>query len=182
MSHDSGAVFFDRDGTLNQSAAPGEYIRHSDDLELLPGAAVAVSRVNAMGLPAVLVTNQRWLSGPAADFGAYSLIEAKLARLLAADGAKLDACYTCPHALGACTCRKPLPGLLLRAAEQLDLSLVDSYVIGDSDSDVQAGLAVGAATVLIAPERACSASTLANHVVRSVVEAVDLVLAAVGVC
>ena len=181
MSRGSGAVFFDRDGTLNWLAAPGEYIRHPDQLELLPGAAVAVSRVNAVGLPAILATNQRWLSAPGGDFDAYNRIQAELARLLAAEGARLDACYTCPHALGVCMCRKPLPGLLLRAAKQLDLSLAHSYFIGDSVSDVEAGLAVGATTVLITRRSASHAASLASHVVGSLVEAVDVVLASTAV-
>jgi D-glycero-D-manno-heptose 1,7-bisphosphate phosphatase len=181
MSPGSGAVFFDRDGTLNRSATQGEYIRHADELELLPGAATAVSRVNAVGLPAILVTNQRWLSAPGVDFGVYNHIEAKLARLLAAEGAKLDASYTCPHALDVCMCRKPLPGLLLRAAEQFDVNLASSYFIGDSTSDVQAGLAVGATTILITQKSDSNAARLANHVVGSVSQAVDLVLAAIVV-
>lgn len=178
MSSRPGAVFFDRDGTLNRPAQPGDYIRHPDELELLPGAATAVSRVNAIGLPAVLVTNQRWLSGPGVEFGVYSRIEAKLAQLLATEGARLDACYTCPHALGVCGCRKPLPGLLLRAAEQLNLSLADSYIIGDSVADVQAGSAAGATTILLVPGHDGKAAGLASHVVRSAEEAVDLILAA----
>lgn len=183
MSYDSGAVFFDRDGTLNWPATSGEYIRHPDKLELLPGAALAIARVNSVGLHAILATNQRWLSSPSGDFDAYRRIEAKLTWLLAAAGAKLDATYTCPHALDVCICRKPLPGLLLRAAEQLDLNLVDSYVIGDSASDVQAGLAVGATTVLIARGSASEseAARSANYVVGSVMEAVDLVIAAISV-
>jgi D-glycero-D-manno-heptose 1,7-bisphosphate phosphatase len=181
MSSGSGAVFFDRDGTLNRPAIPGEYIRHGDDLELLPGAASAVSRVNAVGVPAILVTNQRWLSTPGASFGAYRQIEVELARLLAVEGAKLNATYTCPHALDVCMCRKPLPGLLLKAAEELDVNLTASYLIGDSASDVQAGLAVGATTILITQQPDSNAARLAHHVAASVLEAADLVLAAIVV-
>ena len=181
MNRGFGAVFFDRDGTLNCPAAGGEYIRHPDDLKLLPGAAVAVARINAVGLPAILATNQRWLSAAGGDFGAYSRIEAKLARLLAAENAKLDACYTCPHALDMCKCRKPFPGLLLRAATELNLSLKDSYFIGDSVSDIQAGLAVGATTVLIMPRADRGSAISAHHIAGSVAEAVDLVLAGVSV-
>ena len=179
MNPGSGAVFFDRDGTINRSAAPGEYIRHADELELLPGAATALSRVNAVGLPAILVTNQRWLSTPGANLGAYHQIEVKLARLLAVEGAKLDATYTCPHALDVCKCRKPLPGMLLQAAEELNVDLRASYLIGDSASDVLAGLAVGATTVIIDQQSGSNAANLAHHVTASVSEAVDLVLAAI---
>jgi D-glycero-D-manno-heptose 1,7-bisphosphate phosphatase len=124
-----GAVFFDRDGTLNFSARTGEYIRRPEELTLLPRAGVAVRRINSARLPAILVTNQRWLSEPGADLSRYTLIEAKLRYLLEAEGARLDASYTCPHALSICDCRKPLPGLLLRAADNFDLELRESCLV-----------------------------------------------------
>jgi D-glycero-D-manno-heptose 1,7-bisphosphate phosphatase len=170
------AVFFDRDGTLNCPAPPGRYIRQPNELRLLPGAAAAVRRINAAGLPAILATNQRWLSEPSANLGAYTRIETKLTRLLASEGAWLDSAYTCPHALGSCRCRKPLPGLLLRAAEDFTLSLRNSFFIGDSISDVQAGLAVGATAVLISSDVESDRGRLAHFVVGSVGEAVDRVL------
>lgn len=171
-----GAVFFDRDGTLNWPPPPGEYIRHATDLRLLPSAATAVHRVNSAGLPAVLVTNQRWLSSPGADIEMYNQIEAKLDRMMAESGARLNATYTCPHALNSCSCRKPLPGLLLRAAVDLGVSLRDSFIIGDSSIDMAAGAAVGMCTILIAPEFSAAVNEMASHVVANVMEAVDVVL------
>lgn len=73
-----GAVFFDRDGTLNRPAVPGKYIRRSEELRLLSGAAGAVRQINDAGFPAILATNQRWLSEPGTDSGAYTLLEFKL--------------------------------------------------------------------------------------------------------
>jgi D-glycero-D-manno-heptose 1,7-bisphosphate phosphatase len=170
------AIFFDRDGTLNWPAAPGEYIRDPDDLRLLPGAAAAVRQVKAVGYMAILITNQRWLSEPDADPSVYALIERKLSCLLAAEDVRLDASYTCPHAAGSCDCRKPLPGLLLRAAEDFGLSLADSYFVGDSVTDAEAGAAAGVRTILLVPEHASNASRRATYVVRDIEQAAEVVL------
>lgn len=173
----SGAIFLDRDGTLNRSAAPGEYIRRPEDLGLLPGAADAIRRINTAGIRAILVTNQRWLSEPMANIDAYAAVESQLSRLLAANGARIDACYTCPHPANSCGCRKPTPGMLQYAADDLDISLRDSFVIGDSFTDVLAGLAVSATTVLIDPNCHYYVGPQAAHfVARNIGEAVDWVL------
>jgi D-glycero-D-manno-heptose 1,7-bisphosphate phosphatase len=146
-----GAIFLDRDGTLNCKAPEGEYIRRPQDLELIQGAARAVLRINRAGIPAILVTNQRWLSTVSAGDAAYPAIESRLGELLGAAGAKLDASYTCPHPLDSCDCRKPAPGLLLRGAVALGIDLGASVMIGDSIADIYAGLAAGTATVLVDP-------------------------------
>jgi D-glycero-D-manno-heptose 1,7-bisphosphate phosphatase len=170
------AIFVDRDGTLNKSAPPGQYIRHPADLELLPGAAEAVRMINATASKAILVTNQRWLSEPAADTQAYEAIEMQLGCLLATRGARLDACYVCPHAADSCECRKPAPGMLLRAAADFGIDLRRSFVVGDSITDVQAGLAVGATAVLIAPDRSSAENQLPHFIARNISEAIDWIL------
>lgn len=169
----AAAIFLDRDGTLNKAAPPGQYIRQPADLELLPGAAEAVRMINSTAFKAILVTNQRWLSEPTADAHSYVAIESRLTRLLAAGGARLNACYVCPHAANCCDCRKPAPGMLLRAAADFSINLHRSFVVGDSITDVQAGLAVGATTVLIAPDRSGNDSQLPHFIARSISEAID---------
>jgi D-glycero-D-manno-heptose 1,7-bisphosphate phosphatase len=168
----SGAVFFDRDGTLNRPARPGEYVRHPQDLKLLPGAAAAVRHINDAGLLAILATNQRWLAEPGTNKSTYKLIENKLRDMLAAEGAWLDASYTCSHAARSCDCRKPLPGLLLRAAKDFDLDLSAAFLIGDSLPDIQAGFAAGMRTILISARPDDAARRLAHRVVGSIEEAV----------
>ena len=177
--HGGKAVFFDRDGTLNWPAPPGEYIRRPEHLQLLPGAAAAVRRVKYMNFAAILATNQRWLSEPDADPNVYASVEARLSQLLAAEGAKLNASYTCPHAANSCDCRKPLPGLLLRAANDLGLSLHDSYFIGDSLTDAKAGAAAGAKTILISQGQFPDASRQATYVVGSLEKAVEVIIDAI---
>jgi D-glycero-D-manno-heptose 1,7-bisphosphate phosphatase len=170
-------VFLDRDGTLNVKPASGQYITSPDDLILLPGAAHAVARLNAAGVRTILVTNQRWLCGPSADPVRYAAVQARLERLLAAQGAWLDASYYCPHAIGACDCRKPGAGMLTRAARALRFDLRTSVVVGDNETDLMAGLRVGAATILLRSEAAAEAGRLgADAVAPDLPAAVCLIL------
>ncbi|MES0833712.1 MULTISPECIES: D-glycero-alpha-D-manno-heptose-1,7-bisphosphate 7-phosphatase [Nocardiopsidaceae] len=172
------AVFLDRDGTLNRSAAPGQYVRRPEDLELLPGAAEAVRHINEAGVHAVLVTNQRWLSEPAADRRAYEAVDARLSALLMEHGARLTARYVCPHPLHSCDCRKPAAGMLVRAAADLGLDLAASCLIGDSATDVEAGRTAGSATVLIRPPGCGPHDTRADFVASDIREAVGWALGA----
>ncbi|MGE2816593.1 D-glycero-alpha-D-manno-heptose-1,7-bisphosphate 7-phosphatase [Mycobacterium heidelbergense] len=168
-------VFLDRDGTINVKAAEGEYIRSPAELVLLPGAAKALAALNAAGIRTVLVTNQRWLSEPSADPACFAATQDRLQELLAEEGARLDAAYHCPHAADSCDCRKPLGGMLFRAAREHDLDLAESVMIGDSDADVMAGRAAGAATVLLRPGGGEAAN--ADVVVDDLAAAVRLILA-----
>lgn len=146
------AVFLDRDGTVNAKAAEGSYVADPEDLVLLPGAAAAIARLNRARIRVILVTNQRWMAGagPLAT-ERYAATHARLVHLLERAGARLDAAYHCPHQVGACRCRKPAPGMLLDAAREMDLDLLATALVGDAESDVAAGRAVGAATVLLDP-------------------------------
>jgi len=142
------AVFLDRDGVLNEAVVT-DGVPHSpaglEEFRLVPGAAEALHRLKAAGFALIVVTNQ-----PELRRGRISrqLLEAMHARLVAA--LPLDAVYVCDHdEIDACACRKPKPGLLLRAAAELDLDLASSYLIGDRWRDVDAGAAAGCKTVLI---------------------------------
>ncbi|MDM4140411.1 MULTISPECIES: HAD-IIIA family hydrolase [Mycobacterium] len=173
---DVRTVFLDRDGTINVKAAEGEYIRSPDELVLLPGAAKAVAALNAAGLRTVLVTNQRWLSEKPAEPTHFTAIQQRLQELLASDGARLDAAYHCPHAANSCDCRKPLAGMLVRAAQEHDFDLAESVMIGDGDADVMAGRAAGAVTVLLRPGG--DESVDADFVVDDLAAAVELIVGA----
>lgn len=169
-------VFLDRDGTINVKAADGEYIRLPDELVLLPGAARAVAALNAAGLRTVLVTNQRWLSEPDADAARFAAVHDRLEQLLAREGARIDAAYHCPHAAASCDCRKPGAGMLRRAAREHGFALAEAVMIGDSESDVLAGRAAGAATVLL--RAGGGPAPGADVVVDDLAAAVRLILAA----
>ncbi len=152
------AVFIDRDGTLNVYKG---YITNKDDIELLPGAAQALKMINDSGMLAVLATNQAVIARGDCTFEELDAINARLEDLLGREGAYLDAIYYCPHHPEPghpgerpeykikCNCRKPAPGMLLKAAEDLNIDLASSYMAGDALSDRQAGINAGCKSVLL---------------------------------
>jgi len=148
------AVFIDRDGTLTEEVG---HVNHPGRLRLLPRSAEAVRLLNEAQVKAVLVTNQ---SGIARGFFTEEVLHAVHAELLnqlKAEGAFLDGLYVCMHHptegrlpyRQACDCRKPNPGLLLRAAADLDLDLGASVVVGDKASDLAMARPVGARSILV---------------------------------
>jgi|GEM_PF-79141 histidinol-phosphate phosphatase family domain/HAD-superfamily hydrolase, subfamily IIIA len=174
------AVFLDRDGTV---IAERHYLSDPAGVELLPGAAEGLRRMRALGLPLVLVTNQSGVGRGYFGRDAVERVHGRLIELLAAEGVTLSAIYSCPHAPDEdCGCRKPLPGLLERAARELDLDLPSSFVIGDKPCDIGLGLAVGATTLLVRTgygEACAKDGSACPHVVAAgLAEAADHVRAA----
>lgn len=141
------AVFLDRDGTIAEEYG---YANHISRFEIFPFAAPAIRRLNEAGIAAVVVTNQ---SGVARGFFPQALIHQiheKMNAELAAGGARLDGVYYCPHKTeDDCDCRKPLPGMLERAARELHLELADSFVVSDRYVDIEMGHSVGCHTILV---------------------------------
>jgi D-glycero-D-manno-heptose 1,7-bisphosphate phosphatase len=138
------AVFLDRDGTIVED--PG-YLHEPADVRLLPGAAAAIRRLNDAGWLVITVSNQSGIARGLYDVAAYTSVEQRLAALLAASGARLDAGYYCPHhpdVSGPCECRKPGVRLFHDAAAALAVGLRDSYWVGDRLSDVEPARALGA--------------------------------------
>lgn len=155
------AVFLDRDGTINKYAG---FLRDIDQFELLPGVADAVKLINASGYLAIVVTNQPVIARGEVTVSELQEIHNKMETLLGAEGAYLDAIYYCPHHPHKgyegevpglkidCDCRKPKPGMLLKAAKDFNIDLSQSWMIGDGENDVNAGKAAGCRTVLIGTE------------------------------
>ncbi len=157
------AIFLDRDGVLVEPvpdpAHPGvmESPYHADDVALTAGAAQAVRRLRSEGWLLVCVSNQPAAAKGTAPLAALESVHERMVALLAEHGARLDAFHYCFHhpqgvvaeLAGDCACRKPAPGMLLTAADQLGLRLDACWMVGDSDSDVSAGHAVGCRTLLI---------------------------------
>jgi histidinol-phosphate phosphatase family protein len=140
-------VFVDRDGTLVREVG---YLASVNQLELLPGAAAALHALRAAGCMLVAVTNQSGVARGLFPLERVYQVHARLRRLLARHGVALDAIYFCPHHPDEhCPCRKPRPGLLERAAEDLLLDLHHSFVAGDKLLDVETAHAVGARGVLV---------------------------------
>lgn len=149
------AAFLDRDGVINKKAPNDGYIAHPRDFQLLPGVADAIALLNRAGFLTVVVTNQRGIAKGLVSPGDLTQIHAKMSAELATAGARLDAIYFCPHEIDPpCTCRKPAPGMLLTAAAEHHIDLPNSWMIGDSESDREAGVRAGCRTITIAPKSA----------------------------
>ncbi|MHB8053971.1 MAG: D-glycero-alpha-D-manno-heptose-1,7-bisphosphate 7-phosphatase [Candidatus Aminicenantales bacterium] len=148
------AVFLDRDGTLIDDTG---YPSRFDQIQIFPRSFEAVRLLNGAGLPVVVITNQSGVGRGYLTEAQLAGIHDRLTAAFAAEGARLDAFYYCPHYhLSAdpryraeCLCRKPLPGLGRKAAADLGLDLRRSYMIGDKEDDVKFGRAIGAMPVLV---------------------------------
>lgn len=185
------AIFMDRDGTLSHEVG---YVNHVSRFKVFPWSVDAVRLINRSAFKAVVVTNQ---AGVARGYFPEALIHevnGLLAEALRAGGARLDGLYYCPHHPSAgqppyrldCNCRKPRPGLLQRAAEELDVDLKRSWVIGDRHGDLELAWAVGARAALV--ETGYGLGELTHHAPRwsrqpdlravNLLEAVERILSA----
>ena len=142
------AFFLDRDGTINKYVG---FLRNIDDFELIDGASEAIKQINQSGYLAIVVTNQPVIARGEVSWEELHEIHKKMETLLGKDGAYIDGLYICPHHPDKgfegerpeykfdCDCRKPKPGLLLQATRDFNIDLSQSYMIGDSERDVEAG-------------------------------------------
>ena len=141
------AALLDRDGTI---IFERHYLSNPDQVELLPGAADGLLALRALGFQLVVVTNQSGLSRGYFDAASLESIHARLQELLQAEGVTLDGIYVCPHLPeDDCDCRKPRPGLALRAAAELGFDPTHSIAVGDKPCDIELGQAVGATSFLV---------------------------------
>lgn len=142
------AIFLDRDGTINKMVG---FVTKPEQFELIEGAAEAIKAINKSGYLAIVVTNQPVIARGDCTFKELQIIHDKMETELGKVGAFVDAIYVCPHHTDMgfegerpeykcnCECRKPKPGLLLQAAKDFNIDLSESYMIGDSHRDVEAG-------------------------------------------
>ncbi len=148
------AVFMDRDGTISEEIG---YVNHPDRYRPFPYAAEAVRLLNDLGWLAVLVTNQAGVARGYFSEDMIGKVHSVLNEELERGGARLDAIYYCAHhpSVGDppyrldCDCRKPKPGLILRAANDLDIDLAQSWMIGDRHSDVQLAVNAGVKSAFV---------------------------------
>lgn len=171
-------VFLDRDGTLNVKPPAGEYVERPEELKLLPGAAEGVRMLNGAGVWTGVVTNQRGVALGRMSADDLDAVHGRLSHLLQLEGAFVDAIYACPHQIGACACRKPQPGLLLKAqGNHPALDFARAAIVGDSPSDMQAGRLLGLTTVLISGSgEDLAAPGVADHQVADLVQAASLLI------
>lgn len=142
------AVFFDRDGTLNEDLG---YVGRVEDLILFPDATKSIKLLNDKGFLVFVVSNQSGVGRGFFPQKAVEVLHEKMGEVFFKEGASIDGFYYCPHHPDkGCCCRKPSPQMVLAAAKTHDVSLKESYFVGDKISDVKTGLAAGCKTVLIA--------------------------------
>lgn len=143
------ALFLDRDGTLIHDVP---YLKEPGGVSLLPGAIPALRRFREAGYRLILVSNQSGIGRGWIAMHELLAVHAQLVKLLAAKGVQLDAAYYCPHTPDAgCSCRKPSPGLLLKAMENFPTDRARSLMVGDRQGDIQAGRGAGLRCLQILP-------------------------------
>lgn len=155
------AIFLDRDGTINKYKG---FLRDIDSFELIPGIAKAIKKINESGYLAIVVTNQPVIARGEVTLELLNMIHNKMETLLGFEGAYINAIYFCPHHPHKgyageivefkknCDCRKPKPGMLLRASQEFNIDLSHSFMIGDSENDIKTGIAAGCKIILVRGE------------------------------
>ena len=177
------AVFLDRDGVLNRDM---DKAPRAENFELLPGVSEAVRLLNQSDYLSIVVTNQPMIAKGFVTFHDVDEVHKRLETELGNEKAYLDGIYFCPHHPEKgfpgevaelkidCGCRKPKPGMLLRAKEDFNIDLQSSWMIGDRDSDMQAGKNAGCHTILVGDT--ISGSTAADYRFPNLLEAVRFIL------
>ena len=176
LTNKQKAVFLDRDGTINKYVG---FLRNIDDLELIEGVAEAIKLINQSGYLAIVVTNQPVIARGEVTWEELNDIHKKMATLLGKEGAYVDGIYICPHHPDKgfegerqeykidCDCRKPKPGLLLQAAKDFNIDLSESYMIGDSHRDVEAGENAGVKkSILIKENNENGLLSIINEIIK----------------
>lgn len=171
-------MFLDRDGVINQNRA--DYVKRWEEFRFLPSAIPALRALAASPFLVVVLTNQSAVGRGLMTMEAVEEINRRMCGEVAAAGGRIDAVYCCPHlSEDGCSCRKPLPGLFLQAANDWGIELDASYCIGDKVSDMEAGRSAGCRGILVLTgEGVSQAEQLLGlyPVVPDLLHAVELVL------
>lgn len=144
----AGAIFLDRDGVINVNRT--EHVKNWQEFEFMPGALESICTLTQTGLPIFIVTNQAIVSRGMVTAEAIDDIHARMVEEINRSGGAIRKVYYCPHdSHENCTCRKPEPGMLLQAVEEFGVDPTQSFMVGDAWTDVQAGLRVGARSIMV---------------------------------
>lgn len=169
------AVFLDRDGVINRKPPEGKYVTRWEDMVILPGVPEAIALLTQAGYCVLAVSNQRCVAKGLLAARDLESIHKRLCRELEAKGAHITKIYYCPHDNNPpCNCRKPAPGLIFRAASENGIELKDSWMVGDSEVDIQAGQSAGCRTIRIGEKGSGAAD--AGLFARTLLEAARQVL------
>jgi D-glycero-D-manno-heptose 1,7-bisphosphate phosphatase len=180
------AIFLDRDGVICQNRP--DHVKSWDEFLFLRRARESLTRVSVLKMPVVVVTNQAAINRGMVSERTVKEIHRRMVAQVSAAGGRIDRVYYCPHRPDEkCGCRKPQPGLLERAAQEMGIELDGSYLVGDAWTDVQAGLAVGCTPFLVLTGRGLSQALQALRngsgrfrIVRDLGDAVTAILQAEG--
>lgn len=149
------AILLDRDGVINRQPPEGEYVTKVADFWIYPHAAEAIAELVDGGYEVFVVTNQRGIARGMIDPAELDRIHSEMIRAIEQAGGRIRRIYVCPHDYSdGCTCRKPNPGMLLQAIRDHHIDPTESWMIGDSASDMIAGRAAGCNTLFVGPETA----------------------------
>src|SRR5205807_8212668 len=141
-------IFLDRDGVINENRA--DYVKSWSEFRFLPGSREAIAKLTQAGHRIIVCTNQAGIARGTLSVEAVEDIHHRMIASIYDIGGKIEKVYYCPHDRdGDCFCRKPRPGMLLRARDELDIDLHEAVFIGDSITDIRAGLAAGIHTILV---------------------------------
>ena len=174
------AAFLDRDGVINRKLPEGQYVTRWEEFHFLPKVADAIAALKSSGFRVIVVSNQRCVAKGLLSLSGLELIHQRMLATLASANALIDGVYFCPHEkYPPCTCRKPEPGMLLSAAQAHGINLVNSWMIGDSETDVQAGKNAGCKTARIL-NRGEATNGTADLFAESLYEAVQKILTVEG--
>ncbi len=136
------AIFFDRDGVINKERK--DYVKTVAELEIFPNIVIPIQKLIKMGFLIVVITNQSAINRGFTTHQDVSDIHSRIQQFLEKNDARIDNFYYCPHKPDEnCDCRKPNPGLILRAASELKIDLQKSWMIGDNETDVEAAVKAG---------------------------------------
>jgi D-glycero-D-manno-heptose 1,7-bisphosphate phosphatase len=143
-------IFLDRDGVINRNSGPGDYVKSWEEFQFLPGALAAIARLTEAKFRLLVITNQACIGKGIVSWATLHEIHARMMQEVNRAGGCLEAILCCPHLQEeSCGCRKPAPGLLLRAQAEYRVDLGRAIVVGDSVRDVQAGAAVGVPAIMV---------------------------------
>jgi len=176
------AVFLDRDGVICENR--DDYVKSWKEFVWLPRAKEALSRLKSYGYIAIVITNQSAIGRGIVSRETVDKIHQRMEREIAQTGGKIEKVYYCPHKPeDGCSCRKPEPGLLLKAAGDLKLDLRTSYLVGDAITDIEMGHKVGSRTIMVKTGKGLSEladknrwKVRSDYIVQDLSEAVDLIL------
>ena len=143
-------IFLDRDGVINRNPPGGDYVKGWEEFEFLPGARGAIARLTQAGFRLLVITNQACIGKGIVSQEIVQQIHESMMLEIARSGGRIEAVLCCPHLPGdACHCRKPSPGLLIRAQEEYQVDLGRAIMIGDTVNDVQAAASVKVPAIMV---------------------------------